>query len=365
MRPLRLPAPAVAVLLAALLSGAAAACGGPDQKGAASAASATTAPGPQDGLTHNLKKLLARDGVTQATKNPVPQGTSSATTALELKSGAGDVRVQVVVNRLPVPVSPLYSNCPDSALHPYSTCTVGKHRGADLALDRSPVDESAPAGAQRWTAALTFADGRQVVVVEGPADRARGRTVTGPELPLTLQELTDIAGSPSWDPFLASLSQPDSRPDPQVNQTAPPQRITETMTGLLPRTLKIADEGGRPGYGHLTVDDGRGKCLVAVTVQRWKPGDSTLDDLFSAARRLPDGTRITTSRSAAKNGGKGAIEWRVDLLGRDGLRVVVSELNTRAYRLPGTRTTPAVSVEQLTDLVRSSAWRKVAAATRP
>ncbi|MFF3606730.1 hypothetical protein [Streptomyces sp. NPDC002463] len=361
MRWLRRPTPAGAVLLALLLSGAAA-CGGPDQKGAAAA---TTDPGPQHELTYNLKKLLAREGVTRAAKTPVAQGTSSATTALDLKSGTGDVRVQVIVNRLPVPVSPLYSDCPDGALHPYSTCTVRKHRGADLALDRSPVDESAPAGAQRWTAALTFADGRQVVVTEAPADRARGRAVTGPGLPLTLQELGDTAGSPTWDPFLASLSQPDSRPDLQVNQTAPARRITETLTGLLPGALKVADQGGQPGYGHVTVDDGRGKCLVAVTVQRWKPGDSTIEDLFSAAARLPDGTRITTSRSATKNGGKGAVEWRADLLSRDGLRVVVSELNARAYLLPATRTTPGVSLDRLTDLVRSSAWRKVAGAARP
>ncbi|MCZ0983242.1 hypothetical protein O1L60_41085 [Streptomyces diastatochromogenes] len=353
------------MLLTLLLSGAATACGGPDQKGATAATAATTAtadPGPRHELAYNLEKLLAREGVTRATKTPVSQGASSAVAALELKSGTGDVRVQVVVSRLPVPVSPLYSGCPDSALHPYSTCAVRKHRGADLALDRSPVDESAPGGAQRWTAALTFADGRQVVVTEAPADRTRGRAVTGRGLPLTSRELTDIAGSPTWDPFLAALSRPDGRPDPRVNQTAPARRITETLTGLLPGALKVADRGGQLGYGHVTVDDGRGKCLVAVTVQRWKPGDSTIEDLFSAAARLPDGTRITTGRSAPKNGGKGVVEWRVDLLGRDGLRVVVSELNASAYLLPATRTTPAVSLDRLTDLVRGSAWREVAGA---
>ncbi|QNP75476.1 hypothetical protein IAG44_42795 [Streptomyces roseirectus] len=310
-------------------------------------------------LTHNLHTLLAQDGTVQDAHGPaLPGTTSSASAILTFKNEYGDARVQVAVSRLPVPVSPLNTACPDRALHPYSRCTTREHQGATLTLDSSPADESRPLAAQRRTAALTFPDGRQVVLSESALGQNTGAAAPRSPLPLTLQKLTEIAGSPTWRPLLAALPEPPHQQSAlQVDQTVPAHRITGIATRSLPRTMRVADQGGLPGYGHLTVDDGHGKCLVTVTVQRWKPRDATIRRVFERAEQLPDGTRIMTSRSTAAHGGRGAVEWRVDTLSRDGLRVVVNELNTSAYRLPATRTTPALTVRQLTDIARSGSWR--------
>ncbi|GGM18368.1 hypothetical protein GCM10010129_73170 [Streptomyces fumigatiscleroticus] len=350
------PALARAGLLAAFLMSAAG-CGAPGHE---AGAHHPAGPDPHAALVRNLEKLLPPNGKTREAGHPAAQGTSSAAASLTFKSAAGEAQVQIAASRLPTPVPPSVSSCPDSALHPYSTCTTENRRGAGLILDKSPVDESEPFAGQRWTAALTFRDGRQIVVSESTPAGDAGAGTTRRALPLTLRELAGIAGSTTWQPFLSLLPEPPKQPAPQVDQSVPAKRITDIIAASLPRTVHVSDESGQPGYGHLTVDDGHGKCLVAVTVQRWKPGDASIAAVFAKARRLPDGTRLTTSRGPAENGGRGAVEWRADTLSRDGLRVVVDELNARAYRLPGTRATPVLSLDQLTDLVRDVAWREAA-----
>ncbi|GAA2345926.1 hypothetical protein OKJ48_09775 [Streptomyces kunmingensis] len=138
----------------------------------------------------------------------------------------------------------------------------------------------------------------------------------------------------------------------------PARRITRIIADALPQGVRVADEGGQPGYGHLTVDDGHGKCLIAVTVQRWKPADPTIGKIFAKARKLTDGTLVMTGTGPATNGGEGATEWRADSLRPDGLRVLATEVNARAYRLPGTRHTPALPPAELTKLVRSAEWSR-------
>jgi hypothetical protein len=93
-------------------------------------------------------------------------------------------------------------------------------------------------------------------------------------------------------------------------------------------------------------------------VQKWKAGDPDIGAVFEKARHLPDGSRLLTSTGQPEHGGKGAVEWRADSLSSDGLRVSVSELNARAYKLPGARPTPALGIDRLTEIVVNAAWRK-------
>ncbi|MFJ7497284.1 hypothetical protein ACIQZB_40405 [Streptomyces sp. NPDC097727] len=206
------------------------------------------------------------------------------------------------------------------------------------------------------TAVLTFADGRQLVLSESTVPDGSGAARTRTALPLTLSQLTAVAGSTTWKPLLASLPDAPSRPAPSIVQTLPASRITRIISGSLPGELRVADESGQPGFGHLTVDDGHGKCLIAVTVQRWKPDDPAIGKVFGDARRLPDGTRVMTSKAPATRGGAGAVEWQADTLAKDGLRVLVSEVNARAYRLRGARSTPVLSIDQLIRIALNSAW---------
>ncbi|MFI0241371.1 hypothetical protein [Streptomyces sp. NPDC016845] len=272
--------------------------------------------------------------------------------------------VEVSASRLPTSIGPQALSCPDSALHPRSSCTTKNYRGAKLTSDDSPVDETRPTAARRLTTVLTYPDGRQLAIsvsnapAAPPAPAKRNSPHRSPSLPLTRQELAAIAGSPAWKPILAELPPPEHRPAPDIDQSMPAKRITRVIAATLPRGVRVADVSGQPGYGHLTVDDGQGKCLIAVTVQRWRPADPTIGKVFNNAREFADGTLVMTGTGPATNGGRGALEWRADSLRPDGLRVLATEVNARAYQLPGTRRTPVLSPAHLAELVRSDAWRR-------
>ncbi|MGY0021443.1 hypothetical protein ACVHNB_21095 [Streptomyces sp. YJ-C3] len=327
-------------------------CGAPEQQ---------VAKASPNQLAQTLKKLLPQGRSTELPETPGRQEKPSTSTRLTFERNGMAGRVEVATTRLPVPVLPQNARCPDSALHPYSKCTTKKFRGATMMSDNSPVDDSRPTAARRLTTVLTYPDGRQLAIAESNDPAALSKQDSArqsPPLPLTRQQLADIAGSATWKPILAALPAPARRPAPDIDQSLPASRITHLIADVLPRGVLVADRSGQPGYGHLTVDDGHGKCLIAVTVQRWKPGDRTIGKIFGKARQLADGTLLTTGTGPATNGGKGAIEWRADSLRTDGLRVLATEVNARAYRLQGTRRTPVLSPAQLTGIVLSDAWSK-------
>jgi hypothetical protein len=81
-------------------------------------------------------------------------------------------------------------------------------------------------------------------------------------------------------------------------------------------------------------------------------------ELFKDADKLPDGTLITVRKAPPSQGGKHAIEWTVDTYSEDGLRVVISSVNARAYNLPAGRPTPALDIEQLKKIALDAVWKK-------
>jgi hypothetical protein len=137
------------------------------------------------------------------------------------------------------------------------------------------------------------------------------------------------------------------------------QQITGVLRKLLPTGLRVADEGGADGFGHVTVDDGQGKSLVAMNVQRWQPDDPAISGIFKTADTLPDGTRLTTHQGRPTRGGEGVTEWTVDTFRKDGLRVVISAVNARAYGIPATRKIPALTTSQLRQIALDPLWAQL------
>jgi hypothetical protein len=318
-------------------------------------------------LVRTVRALVPRASLTEKPENaPTQNGSMSAAAfTLERNNVAGDLRISV--SRLPSPVSPQFSSCPDSALNPYSKCTSRLRRGAVLISDEQPVDGARPSAGRRLTAVLTTTDGRQLVLSEStvPAGAGTATTRDRAALPLTLRQLTVMADSETWRPVLASLPDAPAPAAPTVGQSLPADRIIAIIERSLPSGLDVANAGGQPGFGHLTVDDGHGTCLVAVTVQQWKRDDAEIAALFATARTTPDGTRVRTSRTPSAKGGAGAVEWQADTLSRNGLRVLVSEVNARAYHLPGRRTTPVLNIDRLTRIARDRAWQEASRSPSP
>ncbi|MFE0633487.1 hypothetical protein ACFW3D_41985, partial [Streptomyces sp. NPDC058864] len=322
-------------------------CGSPH--GAQRPAPPVTAPGSARQMLDILRTVLP-EGTLSEQHGPGPAGATGGPPSAQVvfTRGGRAARLTVTVNRYALPVPEQFATCPDSAYHPYSRCTRARlPGGALLTQDRSPADEKHPSGAEVLTTLLTHEDGSQVFVSQGPGPSgtaAAGRTA----LPLTAEELAAVARSPAWKPVLPATTVP--RAAPQDSSLVPRMtglQIADTIAGLLPPGLRTAQRGGSLGFGHLTADDGDGKGLVAVNVQQWKPGNPTLDQLFHDARTLTDGTRVGVRTAPSAHGGAGAVEWTVDTLRTDGLRVVITAVNAPAYLLPATRPEPVLTTRQL------------------
>ncbi|MGW4165228.1 hypothetical protein [Streptomyces sp. NPDC004788] len=306
-----------------------------------------------------LRTLLPSGGGSIVPEADAGANEPFAPAILTYRDGGGLGQVSASVGRFPLPLPPQLSQCPDLSEHPFSHCTLTHlHDGTTLILDKSPADETKPSAGRRWTVVRTDRDGSVVTVSESNTPNARNASPSRPTPPLSVRQLTDIAVSAAWQPVLAALPAPPrgSTSTPSF-QSLPASKITDVISRTLPGHLQTADSGGAPGYGHLTVDDGQGKCLVAVTVQQWKPDDEALTKLFQGATTEPDGVRVKLARSHPEKGGEGAVRWSVDIWRPDGLRVAVNELNARAYRLPRTRAEPALGLDQLKKIALSGAWR--------
>ncbi|MFE0626502.1 hypothetical protein ACFW3D_05965 [Streptomyces sp. NPDC058864] len=303
-----------------------------------------------------MTALLPRGSVSEvaqpANHRPVSAGGSTRAQVL-FDDGRGVTLVQVTLNtRTPVPL------CPDSAYHPYSECThTTQSGGAQLSVDISPVTDTTPSAVKRWTALYTAPDGRQVFVSETNARTEKDTAPTRSVPPLSTKRLAAIAASGTWKRYLSALPAPSA--PPSVGRKISAQQITDTLQRLVPKRMSVSDPQGSDGFGHVVLNDGHGPSLVAMNVQSWKPGDPRIRQLFHGARTLSDGTRITTSEKPPALGGKGAIERTVDTLREDGLRVVVSSDNARAYGIPATRENPALSIFQLQEIALDPSWRQL------
>jgi hypothetical protein len=279
---------------------------------------------------------------------------------LVFEQGGRAAKVTVALNRYSAPAPAMFLQCPDTAYHPYSRCTRTKlPGGARLVSDRSPKDDSKPSGAEVLTALVTYADGAQVSVsAAGPDEKQAVRNIS---LPLTHAQVTAIATSAEWKPVLSALPVPPASPRTGTSPRMTGQQISRVIKDLLPAGLHPGQQGGSEGFGHVVVDDGHGRSLVAANVQRWKPDDSAMTKLFRKADTLPDGTRISIRKGPASHGGKGTAEWSVDTLHKDGLRVVISALNAGAYPLPASRSEPALTIRQLQQIALDTAWEHASA----
>ncbi|WP_143031803.1 hypothetical protein [Actinacidiphila guanduensis] len=279
--------------------------------------------------------------------------------------------MSVAIVRLSVPVPDLFAQCPDSAYRPYDRCTsTVLSDGSRLNLDAAPLRQDRPSGARQWAAQVTAPSGTQVVVSESSVPAPGGADTMADAPPLSLHALGRIAASAAWKPLMNVLPESETGSSSAATDTQPSgggdkqptimaASITAALTPLL-RDFRIADRGGSPGFGHLTVDDGHGRSLLAVNVQQWKVHDPALVPVFGHAEALSDGTLVTTGAGPSTHGGAGAVEWTADMLRPNGLRVFVSEVNAPGYGVPATRAAPPISLAGLRRISLDRTWQRFA-----
>ncbi|MGW1468809.1 hypothetical protein ACWCPT_31250 [Streptomyces sp. NPDC002308] len=135
--------------------------------------------------------------------------------------------------------------------------------------------------------------------------------------------------------------------------------LMPTLLKLLPHDVTVVrkqhDEGSE--YAELVVDDGKGQSLVGINVQR--DMRDVAGDLYGSAETLPGGALLAVRKTPGEKGGQGIVQWTVDLMYPDGMRVVVMAFNADRQDGTATRTDPALSIAELKALVTSPKWRKL------
>ncbi|MCF3960796.1 hypothetical protein [Streptomyces fuscigenes] len=252
--------------------------------------------------------------------------------------------------------------CPDKGVVPYEDCSTStlpdKSR---LMIMKGYEYPDRRAETKLWTATLATPDGGTVEVQEWNAPTEKDSPVSRPEPPLSAAELRKLVDSDAWHEPLRQLAGRHTRsPEPPpVAQGPDGAALRKTVRSLLPAGVKVTGQGTGDdgGYTYLLVDDGKGVTRLEINVQ--PDMSDARSDLFGAgSTTLPDGTDVSRSKTPGEKGGSGMVMWKADTLRPDGLRVVVFESNGAQQFGPKTRTTPALSLDELTKIATSKQWLK-------
>ncbi|WP_327177153.1 hypothetical protein OG599_18970 [Streptomyces sp. NBC_01335] len=194
--------------------------------------------------------------------------------------------------------------------------------------------------------------------------------------PLTKSQLADLGRSAKWTGLVqrmrAIVAQQEKKggdgsdsgaPTPSPAASRAPELdyslLMPTLLRLLPDDVTVVRQqhDSDSEYAELVVDDGQGQSLVGINVQR--DMRDVASDLYGSAETLPGGGLLAVRQTPGEKGGQGIVQWTVDLMYPDGMRVVVMAFNADRQDGTATRTEPALSIDELKALVTSPDWRKL------
>ncbi|MEW2418562.1 hypothetical protein AB0953_33445 [Streptomyces sp. NPDC046866] len=249
------------------------------------------------------------------------------------------------------------TECGDKNLQEYDDCTVEQlPDGSKVLVEQGYEYSDRRANTKVWRATLVTPQGFHVQASENnsPAEKGAGTSRTNP--PLTPAQLKAVVTSDKWRPALNDLPAADEegfRPGPSTPLRD--KEGLEALEGLVAKYgIPVASKGGEHGYGYVVLDDGKGTSLVQVNVVE-DHGAADFPDGHEAP--LADGTRVKVTQRPAEKG-KGVVEWTVDTLRKNGLRVTLTAYNTANISGGATRKAPALTLEQMKELATAPAWNR-------
>ncbi|MFF2045740.1 hypothetical protein ACFVVX_35495 [Kitasatospora sp. NPDC058170] len=161
--------------------------------------------------------------------------------------------------------------------------------------------------------------------------------------------------------------------------------VLATLKALLPQGV-VTDGSGRGtddpslngtfASADLVFDDGRGRSLIQVGIQKHRKGQGqprTCPENLVTARldacsviRLADGSELALSQGYEYADGRADTkEWSATLSGPDGRSVTVSEWNAPKEKgAPDSRPNPPLTLDQLKAVVTDGSWDRIVAAVR-
>ncbi|MEE1797966.1 hypothetical protein PUR57_04590 [Streptomyces sp. JV176] len=311
------------------------------------------------GLTGALARLLPEGELSDAAESR----NGGAAVRGVFDDGEGRAEVSVGLSRVNATEAGDQVTCPARAYTPYDSCdTTELTDGSQLMILQGYVYPDRREDTKNWRAVLLTSDGFLVDASEYNAPAEKGAEISRPDPPLDRARLKALVTSDEWRGTAARLPAPPRGRGPGGgggddggSAGRGDVHVGTVFASLLPAGLKVYDQGRQENeFAYAVVDDGKGRGLVQINVQ---PGMSgTVGELFGGATTLPDGTQVKATKQRGEKGGAGVVQWTVDTIRPDGLRVVVSAFNSGAQNTPATRATPALTLEQLTAIATSEKW---------
>ncbi|WP_046777895.1 hypothetical protein [Streptomyces yangpuensis] len=310
----------------------------------------------------NLEKALAVEGgKLEARAGRGTESEGGAAVSGVYDDGKGKAAISVSLSR----VDPLGSQagqltqCGDKAVQGYDDCRTERlPDGSKLLIFKGYEYADRRADTKCWRAVLVTPAGFLVEASEWNAPAEKDAAVTRPDPPLGSAQLKTLVTSQVWRPALNDL--PPAEPDPVQpgGGSATPLKdrsAADALESLLvPVGIPILSRGGEGSYGYAVLDDGKGYSLVQLNVSK---GESTLDFAGADVTTESDGTKVKITQGSAGKG-EGVVQWTVDTLRENGLRVTVSAFNTGNQNGAPTRRTPAPTLEQLKGIALAPGWNR-------
>lgn len=255
--------------------------------------------------------------------------------------------------------------CPPQQVAPHAQCTSETlPDGSKVATVRNFTYPSKNTGQKDWYVQV-FRPNSVLVTVHVYGGGGEKETSSSVEPILTTDQIKAVATSDTWGPAIAAVG------SGLPTTTPPPAPGTSEILGLLkmfaPPGAAISSESAQSGQASFILDDGKGRSVLGVNVQR-NMTDSLepvhncealgRDSTSCEAETLADGSRVVLLKRPSEKGGD-AVVWTADLLRPDGFRVVASSINSYAEAAEPTRTAPALDLAQLRELVTDPRWQSV------
>ncbi|MGW2270873.1 hypothetical protein [Streptomyces yangpuensis] len=335
--------------------------GGPDSgagKGPRTGSGAVTA----QRMMANLEKALAVEGgKVEARAGRGTESEGGAAVSGVYDDGKGKAAVNVSLSR----VDPLGSQaaqltqCGDKTIQGYDDCRTERlPDGSKLLVLKGYEYPDRRVDTKCWTAVLVTPAGFLVQASEWNASAEKDAPVTRPDPPLGSAQLKTLVTSQVWRPALNDL--PPAEPDPVKPGAEPGTPLKDRSASdaleslLVPVGIPIASRGGEGSYGYAVLDDGKGYSLVQLNVSK---GESTSGFSGADVTTESDGTRVRITQGPAGKG-EGVVQWTVDTLRKDGLRVTVSAFNAGNQNGAPSRSTPAPTLERLKGIALAPGWNR-------
>ncbi|MFI8460307.1 hypothetical protein [Kitasatospora sp. NPDC085464] len=216
-------------------------------------------------------------------------------------------------------------------------------------------------------AALALVGTGAVYLVGHPAKDA-GTVAASP-----VRTFTAGSGTPVATPTTAQPSAPN---------VVTGDEVLATLRALLPKGETTQGKGrgtddeqtkGTFAAADVVFDDGRGKSLIQIGIQKHRPGqgqpnscpaDLKLAQLDSCTgTTLPDGSRLQLLQGYEYPDKRATTkEWHALLTGPDGREISLSEWNAAAEKgAPDSRPEPPLTLDQLKAIVTDKSWDRVVA----